>query len=115
LNKPCAQPSKTKTTLTAFFNSRGLVHKEFVPQGLGQTVHHNVYNGVLESLCKSIQCHRPELWETVNWLILHDIAWLHMALSTKELLSVHQLTALLHAPYSPEMSPDYFFCFSRLN
>jgi hypothetical protein len=66
--------------------------------------------GVLQLLCDSIQCHLPELWVTGNWLILHDNAWMHMALSIKELFSVHQLTALLQAPYSPDLSPyDFFF------
>jgi hypothetical protein len=67
--------------------------------------------GVLHCLFESIQCHRSELWVTGNWLILHDNAWLHMALSFKELLSVHQLIALPHAPYSPDLSPRDFSFF----
>ena len=105
--KSHAQPSKTKTMLTAFFKCRGVVHKEFVPQG--QTVNQDVYKGVWHCLCESIQCHRPEFWVTWSWLILHDNAQLHVALSFKELLSVHQLFALPHVPYSIDLSPCDFF------
>ena len=84
------------------------MHKEFVPQS--QTVSQDVYKGVLHCLCDSIQSHRPKLWVTWNWLILHDNSQLHVALSFKELLSVHQLFALPHVPYSIDLPPcDFFF------
>ena len=38
--------SRVKTMIIVFFNSRGLVHKEFVPPG--QTVNHAFYKHVLE-------------------------------------------------------------------
>ena len=40
--------SKVKTMITVFFDSRGIVHKEFVPPG--QTVNHVFYKDVLERL-----------------------------------------------------------------
>jgi len=39
-----------KTIIIVFFNSRGIVHKEFVPPG--QTVNHAFYKDVLERLRK---------------------------------------------------------------
>jgi len=66
-------------------------------------VYCNVYARELNAIAK--------LWATGNRLILHENAQLHMALSIKELLSVYQVTALLHAPYSPDFSPCKFFFF----
>jgi hypothetical protein len=45
---------------------------------------------------------------------LHDSARLCAALSIKEFLSVHQITVLLHAPYSSDLSPYNFFLFPGL-
>jgi hypothetical protein len=45
---------------------------------------------------------------------LHDNARLCTALSIKQFLSVHQITVLLHAPYSPDLSPYNFFLFPWL-
>ena len=46
--------SKIKTMLVCFFNSQGVVHKEFVPQG--QTVNKQYYREVLERLKKGSSC-----------------------------------------------------------
>jgi len=40
--------SRVKTMIIVFFDSRGIVHKEFVPPG--QTVNHTFYKDVLERL-----------------------------------------------------------------
>ena len=45
--------SRVKTMIIVFFNSRGIVHKEFVHPG--QTVNHAFYKGVLERLRKRVQ------------------------------------------------------------
>ena len=45
--------SRVKTTIIVFFSdSRGIVHKEFVPPG--QTVNHAFYKDVLERLRKRV-------------------------------------------------------------
>ena len=80
---------------------------------LFQTVKQDVYRGVLEHLYDSIWCCCPKLWATEVFQ-LHDNAWLCTALSIKEFLSVHQITVLLQAPYSPDLSPYNFFLFPWL-
>ena len=45
--------SSVKTMIIVFFDSRGIVHKEFVPPG--QTVNHAFYKDVLERLRKRVQ------------------------------------------------------------
>jgi hypothetical protein len=47
------------TSLIAFLDCRGIVHKEVVPEG--QTANQDFYLSVLQLLCLSIR-HHPELW-----------------------------------------------------
>jgi len=46
LEKACMSRSRVKIMIVLFFDSRGIVHKEFVPSG--QTVNHAFYKDVLE-------------------------------------------------------------------
>jgi len=48
LKKLCFQKSKVKTMLIVFFDSQGIVHKEFVQEGC--TVNAEYYKGVLDRL-----------------------------------------------------------------
>jgi len=48
--------------LICFFDSQGVVHKEFVPQG--QTVNKQYYREVLERLRKWVHRVRPEIGDT---------------------------------------------------
>ena len=50
--------SKIKTTLICFFDSQGVVHKEFVPPG--QTVKKQYYHELLERLRKRVHRVRPD-------------------------------------------------------
>ena len=58
-----------------FFNSRGIVHHEFVPQG--QTVNQEVYISVLRRMREAIQRRRPDLWASGQWTLLHNYARPH--------------------------------------
>jgi hypothetical protein len=69
---------------------------------------------VLQRLPDSIRCRHLELWATGKWVLLHENAPPHTTLSVKECPSVHQITALLHVSYSPDLSPCDFFLFPRL-
>ena len=51
------QRSRIKTLLIIFFDSQGIVHKEFVPEG--KTVYAEFYKGVKDRLLKRIQHFRP--------------------------------------------------------
>ena len=53
--------------LICFFDSQGVVHKEFVPQG--QTVNKEYHREVLERLRKRVHCARPEIADT--WMLHH--------------------------------------------
>ncbi len=55
------QQSRIKTMLILFFDSRGVVYKEFVPPG--QTITADCYLQVLDHLCKRIVRVRPDFWK----------------------------------------------------
>ncbi|UYV67655.1 hypothetical protein LAZ67_5001500 [Cordylochernes scorpioides] len=86
-----------KVLLTVFFDCRGVVHHEFLPQG--RTVNKEYYLQVMRNLCKAICQKRPDLWKNKNWLLHHDNAPAH--------------TSLL-PPYSPDLAPCDFFLFPKL-
>ena len=71
--------SKIKVMLIVFFDVHGIVHLEFLPQG--QTINQNVYKDILRCLMCSVREKRRELLETKSWLLHHDNAPAHNALS----------------------------------
>jgi len=85
--------SKVKTMIIVFFDSCGIVHKEFVPPGL--TVNHAFYKDVLERLQKRVQA-------------------AHTALSIREFLAKKNIPVLPHLPYSPDLAPCDFYLFPKV-
>jgi len=68
--------------LLTFFDIRGIVHYEFVPNG--QTVSQVYYLEVLERLRENVRRKRPELFANSSWILHHDNAPAHTALSVRE-------------------------------
>jgi hypothetical protein len=57
---------------------------------------------------------RPELWRSGEWLLHHDLAPAHTALSVRQYLTKNGTTTASHPPpsYFPDLSPcDFFFFF----
>jgi len=67
--------SNVKVMLTLFFDSRGVVHHEYAPQG--QTVTKEYYEGVPCRLRNVVRRKRPDLWATKTWQLHHDNAPAH--------------------------------------
>jgi hypothetical protein len=63
--------------LINFFDSQGVVHKEFVPQG--KTVNADFYKEVMDRLLKPIQRVRPAAFCSRDFFLLHDNAPAHTA------------------------------------
>ena len=110
--KLCFQKSKLKTMLTLFFDSQGIVHKEFVQQGC--TVNAEYYKGVLDRLISRIRRVRPALYRTRDFFLLHDNAPAHSAAKIRKFLTQTQVATLNHPPYSPDLSPPNYFLFPKV-
>lgn len=59
LKKDCFQKSCIKATLITFFDSRGIIHKKFVPEG--RTVNSKYYLEILKRLLARIKQMKPDL------------------------------------------------------
>jgi len=111
--KKVLQKSKVKTMLVCFYDSKGIIHYEFVPEG--RTVTGSFYLNVLERLMEE------------------DSPCLARVLSTRQLVSSSrqctgspgsccirmflarkQVCVLHHPPYSFDLSPCDYFLFPKL-
>jgi len=100
---------KIMSTIFFFFDSQGVVHKEFVPEG--KTVNAKFYKGVMDRLLKSIQWVRPAAFCSQDFFLLHNNAPTHKAGSVCQFLTPKQCYNVLSPPYSPDLSPpNYFPC-----
>ena len=98
--------------LLTFFDIRGIVHYEFVPTG--QTVNQVYYLEVLERLREKVRRKRPKLFADNSWILHHDNAPAHTALSVREFLATKQIAVLEHPAYSPDLAPSDFFLFLKI-
>ena len=57
---------------------------------------------------------RPELWEDQTWMLHHNNKPAHTSLLICSYLAKHQISIVLHPPYSPELAPADFFMFPKL-
>jgi len=96
---------KMKTMSTVFFNVRGIIMVEYVPQN--QTVNHQFYIQDLTKLRERIRKKRPDLWSR-GWILHHDNAPAHNAISVRQFLARKQIP---HAQYSLDLAPCDFFYF----
>jgi len=98
--------------LLTFFDIRGIVHYEFVPTG--QTVNQVYYLEVLERLREKVRWKRPELFANNSWILPHDNAPAHTALSVSKFLATKQITVLEYPAFSPDLAPSDFFLFPKI-
>ncbi|UYV67619.1 hypothetical protein LAZ67_5001386 [Cordylochernes scorpioides] len=104
--------SNVKVLLTVFFDCRGVVHHEFLPQG--RTVNKEYYLQVMRNLREAIRQKRPDLWKNKNWLLHHDNAPAHTSLLVRDLLAKNNTLMMPQPPYSPDLAPCDFFLFPKL-
>ena len=103
------QRSQVKVMLITFFDHQGMVHHECVPQG--QTVNQHFYKKVLTCLVNKIRQKRRASWAGKTWILHHDNAPAHTALSVKQFLVSKEITTLHHSPYSPDLPLAISFFF----
>ena len=104
--------SKVKVMLIAFFDIKGIVHFEFLPQG--QTVNQYVYKEILRPLMRSVRDTRRDLWENNAWVLHHDNTPAHSALSIRQFLAETNVPTMEQPPYPPDLAPCDFFLFPKL-
>ena len=101
--------SKIKSMFICFFESQGIVHKEFVPPG--QTVNQTFYREVLERLRKRVARVRPGIARA--WMLHHN-APCPTAVSIHEFLAEKRIPVVPQPRFSPDLSPCDLFLFPRL-
>jgi histone-lysine N-methyltransferase SETMAR len=106
------QRSRIKTMMINIFDSQGIVHKEFVPEG--RTVNAEFYKGVMDRHLKRIQRVGPISFCSRDFFLLHDNAPAHKAASVCQFLTPENVTTLYHPPYCPDLSPPDYFLFPKL-
>lgn len=104
--------SKIKTMLICFYDSKGIIYKEFVPSG--STVNAEFYLNVLKRLLNRIRRVRPEYREPGSWRLLHDNAPSHRSSIITDFFTKNQIFLLQHSPYSPDLAPCDYFLFLHL-
>lgn len=106
------EKSKIKSMLMLFYDSKGIVHKEFVPTG--QTVNAVYYVDVMKRLLARIRRKRPEYRENGSWRLLHDNAPAHRSTLVTDFLTKNHILTVNHSPYSPDLAPCDFYLFGKL-
>jgi histone-lysine N-methyltransferase SETMAR len=97
--------------MVVLFDIWRIVHIDWVPEG--RTVNQVYCKEGLTIFCERVRRKRPEMWKKGSWILHHDNAPAHNALSVKTFLAKHMITLLEHPPYSPDLAQYDIFCFQR--
>jgi hypothetical protein len=101
------QKSPVKTMLTTFFDTKGIIHHEFMLEK--ETVNFKFYKEVIKTLIAGVHCVRPEFQESGSWYLLHGNAPVHSLGVISKFLVKRGIVMLSHPPYSPEHWLTFFF------
>ncbi len=82
--------------LILFFDSKGVIHHEYVPEG--QTVKATFYVQVLDRLCKRTARVRPEMKRDWKFFLLHDNACPHTAVIIQQFLAKKGVAQWSYSP-----------------
>jgi hypothetical protein len=100
-----------KAMLITFFNIKGIVHFEFIPQG--QTVNQAYNVEILKQLHEAVFRERPEIWPSV-WILHNDNVPTHEALSVKKWVTEKSITETEHPLCSPNFALNDFWLFPKI-
>jgi hypothetical protein len=95
--------------LVCFFDSMGIVHKEWDPAG--QTVNQYYNKDILERLRKRVMWVCPNI--ATNWILRHNNAPAHAAFSVAQFFTSKGITVMPQPPYSPDLALCNLFLFQK--
>jgi hypothetical protein len=84
---------------------------EFILQG--QTVNQIYYVEIVKWLHEAVHRKRPELWPN-DWILRHDSAPAHKALSIKQFLTQKLITEMEHPLFSPALARNDLRLFQKM-
>ena len=93
--------------LTVFFDCNGVMHHEFLPQGL-------TVNKVMSRLREANRLKGIELWKNHSWSLIHDKAPAYTFMLVHEFLAKNKTVIMLQPPYSSDLAPANFLRFPKL-
>jgi hypothetical protein len=67
---------------------------------------------ILKWLDEAVSRKRPEIWSS-DWILHHDSASNHKAISVKHFLAQKEITKMEHPPHSPDLAPSVFRPFPK--
>ena len=97
--------------MIVFFDIRGVFYIDCMPEG--QTVNQVYYKNVLTTLRERFRRRRPDMWKNASWILHHDNAPAHNALSVKRYLAKN-IPVMEYPPYPPDLAPCDFFLFPKI-
>jgi hypothetical protein len=96
MKKASVSKFKVKAIMIVFFDIRGVIMVEWVPEG--QTVNQKYYLEVLIKFHERMRKKRPELWKKKSWILHLDSVPAHNALTVKQFLADKYIPVLEHTP-----------------
>jgi hypothetical protein len=84
--------------LNAFFDAKGIIHDEFVPEK--QIVNGKFYKQTIKRLIARVHRVRPEFQESRFSYLLQNNAPAHSLGVISEFLAIQEIPVLSHSPYS---------------
>ena len=112
LQKPVQDCYVRKVMVIVFWDSQGVVHREFMADGRG--INAAAYLQTMRDLREKIRCRRGQLWRHQSFWIHHDGAPVHHSALVWQFLANTNTKILPHPPYSPDLAPSDYFLFNRL-
>ncbi len=85
------------------FDSEGVIYHAYVPEG--HMVNATFYIQVLDCLCKSTACARPETRRDRKFFLFHNNACPHNAAIVQQFWAKKGVVQLSHPPTLPDLSP----------
>ncbi len=111
-HKPVKDHYVRKVMVVIFWDSRGVIFRQFVPAGQGVTK--EVYLQMMRDLREAIRRRHQCFWARLNFWLHHDGAPAHQSDIVVNFLQATGTNILPHPPYSPDLVPSDFFLFARL-